>query len=107
MDTSKRFIIGSSQSSPRFAANRYSGQDDISNSYQAGKMRHESSFQRLQDNQIRVQDLVKGPDLSKNRLEQPEVAVTSFTGIGSNFEGEGQMANLDSLIEDFQKPTTI
>ena len=69
MDTSKRFIIGSSNSSPKFAANRYSRQDDISNSNYAGKMRHESSFQRLENNQIRVQDLVKGPDLGKNRLE--------------------------------------
>ena len=70
-------------------------------------MRHESQFQRVQDGQVRAQDMIRGPDLSKSRLEEPELAVSAFAGAESIGAGEGQMANLDSLIEDFQKPALI
>ena len=51
--------------------------------------------------------MIRGPDLSNGRLEEPELAVSAFAGAESIAPGEGQMANLDSLIEDFQKPALI
>ena len=74
MDTSRRYNFGSNHSSPRFGSKKYSELADpynlaVHQQVSSGNMRHESQFQRLENNAVRMQEVIKGPDLNRNRLD--------------------------------------
>lgn len=111
MAVSRRYNMGSAGSSPRFGQRKYS---DVADPYNlnmnaqtsSGNMRHESQFQRLENNAVRMQDMMQGPNVEQNRKFDEDL---KLGGGGSSFEVHGprdsrdEMAKLDSLIDDFQR----
>ena len=108
MAVSRRYNLGSAGSSPRFGNRKYSDIADPYNLNQpvSGNMRHESQFQRFENNSVKMQEMMLGPQVNRNhQLDDAGVEV----GGGGSFAVHGprdsrdEMAKLDSLIDDFQK----